>query len=190
MSEKPLGAGKSSFDLIDAEALFAELPLAPDTSFLDIACGAGAYSLAVAERIGSAGKIYAFDLWAEGIEILKKEVAARNLGQIQAAVADLGKAIPLGNGSVDVCLVATVLHDFIALGSEQGALSEIRRVVKPGGILAVVEFKVMDGPPGPPKAVRITPEAARGVVAEHGFSFLKNKELGPYNYLSLFGRQP
>jgi ubiquinone/menaquinone biosynthesis C-methylase UbiE len=49
--------------------------------------------------------------------------------------------------SADVCLIATALHDFVEDRIDQGVLTEIARVVKPSGILAVMEFKKIDGPP-------------------------------------------
>jgi len=188
MSDKPIGAGKSSFELIDFQALLAELPVTAETCLLDLACGAGAYSLALAEHLGKDAEIFAYDLWAEGIETLNREIETRQIKKIQAGIADVTQAIPLEDGCVDVCLMATVLHDFVATRSEPGVLGELARVVRPGGTLAVVEFKVLDGPPGPPREVRITPETVRELVCGHGFRFVASKELGPYNYLSLFER--
>jgi predicted nucleic acid-binding protein len=45
MTEKPIAAGKSSFDLVDTKRLFSILRLKEDTTFLDVACGSGAYSM-------------------------------------------------------------------------------------------------------------------------------------------------
>jgi len=186
MGERPIAAGKSSFSLIDTKILFAELALEEDAVFLDLACGTGAYSIAATGHLGSTGKIFAFDLWPEGIAALNDEVSAKKIQQIHTGVVDVTKTIPLESGSVDTCLMATVLHDFISIGSEQGAIREVARVLKPGGTLAVIEFKVMDGPPGPPKEIRIAPEAVRELLASHGFRYHKTTELGPFNYLSLF----
>ena len=69
--KKPTGAGKSSFDLIDSDKLFHELDLQKGISFLDVASGRGAYSLAVSDIIGPQGNVFAVDLWSEGIEMLK-----------------------------------------------------------------------------------------------------------------------
>jgi ubiquinone/menaquinone biosynthesis C-methylase UbiE len=189
MQDKPIAAGKSSFSLIDTDALFAELALGKDTVFLDLACGTGLYSLAAAERIGVTGKIFAFDLWPEGIDALNEEIETRQIKRIQTGIVDVTKAIPLEARSVDVCLLATVLHDFMSIHSEKKTLLEIKRVLKPDGTLAVIEFKMMDGPPGPPIQIRIAPETVSDLLASYGFCFIKTLEIGPFNYLSLFQLQ-
>jgi cyclopropane fatty-acyl-phospholipid synthase-like methyltransferase len=62
----PHGAGKSSYDLIDPEKLFAALELDPGLTVLDLGCGAGRYALPLAQRLGISGQVYAVDLWEEG----------------------------------------------------------------------------------------------------------------------------
>ena len=62
---------KAVLILIDSEKFFQELDLQKGISFLDVASGRGAYSLAVSDIIGPQGSVFAVDLWAEGIEMLK-----------------------------------------------------------------------------------------------------------------------
>jgi len=53
----PIGAGKSSFELIDSVVFFRELDLKPGMTVLDLACGKGAYSLAASEKVGPKGTV-------------------------------------------------------------------------------------------------------------------------------------
>lgn len=165
----PIAAGKSSFDLVDPQAVFGELRLKADSVLLDLACGSGRYALAAAEFIEPAGAIHAFDLWEEGIALLRESARARGLSQIRAEVADVSGRLPLPDGNIDVALMATVLHDLVEEGVETGALREAARVLRPGGRLAVLEFEKVESHPGPPAAVRLSPGEVEALVAPFGF---------------------
>jgi ubiquinone/menaquinone biosynthesis C-methylase UbiE len=183
---KPPGAGKSSFELIEPERLLGELPLKNGITFLDLGSGSGNYTLAVAEVIGKHGVVVALDLWQPGLEALEERAAAAGQHNIRALLADISKLVPLGEGSVDVCLMATVLHDLAEFAMADGALQEAHRVLKPGGVLAVVEFDKVEGPPGPPMRIRLTPEEVENLVAPYGFQKTRMARVGPYNYMILF----
>jgi len=183
--KKPPGAGRSSFDLIDPATLGAELNLPSGITFLDLGCGAGNYALAAADLIGPAGVVYAVDLWEEGVAALKDRAAREGQTNIQARVAPAGQ-VPLESLSVDVGFMATVLHDLVEAGTAADALAELARVIKPGGRLAIVEFEKIDGPPGPPRHIRLDPGEVEALVAPYGFRRQKDVKLGPYNYLITF----
>ena len=125
MDDKPIGAGKSSFDLLDIDRLFAALALKETTAFLDLACGSGAHTLEARRRIGSDGRIWAFDLWQEGIEILSKRIDDQNLENTVARCVDISQQIPLDDRAVDVCLMSTVLHDLIQDRTDHSTLLEV-----------------------------------------------------------------
>jgi ubiquinone/menaquinone biosynthesis C-methylase UbiE len=184
-SPKLPGVGKSSYDLIDPGTLWAELNLPQGITFLDLGCGRGNYSLAVANLIGPAGVVYAVDLWDEGIASLKELAAREGRVNLQPLVAPAGR-VPLESRSVDVGFMATVLHDLVEAGTEASALAELARVLKPGGLLAIVEFDKVDGPPGPPWHIRLNPEEVEALVAPYGFARQRTVKLGPYNYLITF----
>lgn len=182
----PAGAGKSSFALIDAETLFELLQLGKGGSFLDIACGNGAYTLAAAERVEPGGRLYAIDLWEEGIASLRAAAAARGLENLQSFVGDATHKLPLDVGSIDMCFMASVLHDFVEIRGAEAVLRECARVIHAHGTLAVVEFKKIDGPPGPPRHIRLAPEEVESLVTPYGFKKERESEVGPYHYVMLF----
>ena len=183
---KPTGAGKSSFGLIDSAKFFRELDLKKRAIFLDVACGRGAYSLAASDIIGKDGQVYAVDLWEEGILSLRKETVSKGIQNIATFVSDAAQNIPVENDCVDVCLMATVLHDFVGDKVDRQVMKEIVRVMKSKAMLAIVEFKKKDGPPGPPKPIRLSPEEVVKIVSAFGFQQNRYTEVGPDNYLQIF----
>lgn len=188
MGKRPIAAGKSSYDLIDTTEFFKTIDLKAGMSVLDVACGVGNYSFDMARTIGETGIIYAVDLWEEGVTALKLRAASHGLANISAMVCDVSQKIPVDDQGVDFCLMATVLHDLIADITDRRALNEVKRILKPNGTLAVVEFKKMKGPPGPPEKVRLSPEDLDGILTPLGFKCKDTIDLGPSTYLSLYIR--
>jgi ubiquinone/menaquinone biosynthesis C-methylase UbiE len=184
--KKPLGAGRSSFSLVDQDKLFGELQLEDGISFLDLGCGRGEYAIIASEIVGNEGIVYGIDLWEEGVDLLKEEASARGSKNIKTMVADAGEKIPLEDMSIDVCFMATVFHDLVLANTSENALKEISRVLREQGVLAILEFKKVDGPPGPPLSSRLAPEEVEKRVIPYGFKRVGLKEIGPYNYLLSF----
>jgi ubiquinone/menaquinone biosynthesis C-methylase UbiE len=184
--EKPAGAGRSSFSLIDPKKIFEALRLKSDCVFLDMACGAGQYAVAASEIIGDNGFVYAVDLWEEGVNILMEQVSVKGIKNIQAMVGDVTKPIPIDRDCVDVCLMATALHELALSQTADAALSEAARVLGSDGTLAIIEFDKIDRPPGPPIHIRLTPDDVERIVAPHGFNKEQVTAVGPHNYLMTF----
>ena len=183
---KPTGAGKSSFGLIDTTKFFQELDLKKGITFLDVACGWGAYSLAAADIVGKDGQVYAVDLFEEGITSLRKEADAKGIQNLATFVSNVAQKIPVDNDCVNVCLMATVLHDFVGDKVERQVMKEIVRVMKPNGVLAIVEYHKKEGPPGPPKRVRLSPEEVVKILSVYGYKQNRYTEIGPDNYLQIY----
>jgi ubiquinone/menaquinone biosynthesis C-methylase UbiE len=187
---KPPGAGKSSFDLVNPQTVFEELGLTRSTVFLDLGCGPGDYLLAAAERIGPEGKLYGLDAWEEGVHRLKRKILGKGLSNVHVLLSDVTKSVPLPDNSVDVCLMGTVLHDFFRDGGEQGVLLETARVLKPGGIFGIVEFKKIEGPPGPPIHIRLSPEEVETMIKPFRFRKERMLETGQFTYMLIASNIP
>ena len=182
LGEKPHGAGRSSFEFVGLNHVLEALSLTPTTVFLDLGCGRGNYTIAVAESIGPQGKVYGIDVWQEGLAELKDRASARGFNNIQTIHANLNEHIPLESATIDVCFMATVLHDLLRDDSGEVVMHEIARVLKPGGKLAIIEFKKIENSPGPPIAVRLSAEEVEETLAPFGFWKKQVIDSGPYHY--------
>jgi ubiquinone/menaquinone biosynthesis C-methylase UbiE len=186
MDDKPIAAGKSSFDLVDREKVFPALHIQNGERFLDLACGYGHYALYASQLVGREGIVYAVDLWKEGIEFLSQKIRERDIRNIKVSVSDVSREIPVESGSIDICFIATVLHDLIQDETDTGTMKEVQRVLTAGGRLAIIEFRKMQGPPGPPVEIRLSPEELNQYISRYGFRNITTTGAGEYTYLSLF----
>jgi SAM-dependent methyltransferase len=106
-------------------ALAAELAIAPGAPVLDLAAGTGKLTR---------------PLVAAGFDVVAVEPQAEMRTRLTASIGaervrdGVAEAIPLANGSVDAVTVADGFHWF----EQARALTEIRRVLAPGGGLAVL----------------------------------------------------
>lgn len=186
MTHLPTAAGSSSFDLINSELFFNALPISDKMTIVDAACGNGTYLFFLAKNLKSYHKLIGLDLWKEGIQQLNSNSQKLNLSKVTGIYCDLGKTFPLSERVADICLMATVIHDFKSDGIEKNTIKEAFRILKPGGILAAIEFKKISSKPGPRIDIRLSPEELQNLVEPFGLKQVKSIEIGISNYLSLF----
>lgn len=108
-------------------------------SILDIATGTGDLAIELAKT--NASRIVGLDISMGMLDIGKKKVRQKALAERIDMVVGDSEALPFGDGSFDAITVAFGVRNFENL--EKG-LSEILRVLKPGGILVVLETSVPD----------------------------------------------
>jgi ubiquinone/menaquinone biosynthesis C-methylase UbiE len=183
----PSASGAHLEGLLDPQVVLKEIGVTPGAALLDAGCGEGRFSVPAASMVGEKGKVYAVDTSEERTASLRRAARDQGLAQIETFVADATERIPLPADSVDVCLMANVFHDLVVNGAVRGDLTEIRRVLKPGGVLAIVDFKKnVQRPPGPPLERRLSADEVDRVVKQYGLRRKRDTEVGPYHYLVLF----
>ncbi|MDW5549737.1 class I SAM-dependent methyltransferase [Methanosarcina sp.] len=106
---------------------------------LEVGCGSGAFTIFAARVCGIKGEVYALDIQPRMLMQLKKKLSRpenRDIKNIKLVEGDAYK-LPFNDNSFDVVYTVTVLQE---LPDQNRALKEMKRVLKPGGILAVSEF--------------------------------------------------
>jgi ubiquinone/menaquinone biosynthesis C-methylase UbiE len=105
-------------------------------SLLDVGCGVGHWGLTLAPFLANDCIVHGIDPEVQWIDIAKeksRQISSKQQFQYQVASAE---KLPFDDNSFDIVTCQTVL---IHLKDVSIALSEMIRVLKPGGLLAVAE---------------------------------------------------
>jgi ubiquinone/menaquinone biosynthesis C-methylase UbiE len=104
---------------------------------LDVACGTGTLALAAKRRVGASGSVHGIDASPEMVERARTKAARSGLpATFEIATA---QSLPFPDATFDVVLCTLALHH-VPEDARADAIAEMRRVVKPGGRVLVVEF--------------------------------------------------
>jgi ubiquinone/menaquinone biosynthesis C-methylase UbiE len=98
----------------------------------DLGCGPGYYTLALAERVGPKGKVYAVDSDEKAIRALEKKAVKHGYCNLEARVSSASDLSFIEGGSVDFILANGLLCS-MAPQQHELAVSEMKRVLKQGG---------------------------------------------------------
>ena len=150
----------------------------------DFGAGSGHYSRAAAATVGSTGKVYAIDIQEDVLTFLRLNVPERHQHIIETVWGDIEKpgGTSLREGVLDVALITNVLFQ---IENRFSFLKELRRVIKPGGRLLVVDWAGSYG--FGPSPERIVPEhVAEDLFIGAGWHKQKAFRAGPHHYGLLF----
>ncbi|GAB6056015.1 methyltransferase domain-containing protein [Methanobacterium movens] len=177
--------GKSTRDILDPGQVLLNVGIKPGDIFVDAGCGDGFISLEASKMVGEKGMVYAVDIHDKSLESLEKEIQNKKSGNISLLLADITRKLPLEDDSVDIYFMANVFHGLVSNNEVTNTMKESLRILKPGGILAIVDFKKVKNTPGPPLEVRLEPEEIVETLLSCQLQEPKIIDTGPYHYLVL-----
>jgi SAM-dependent methyltransferase len=122
------------------DAVLARLLLRAGEHVLDVGCGTGATTLALAEAVGPTGRVTGVDLSPSLLEVAERRVAERGLDNVTLVVGDAGSH-PFAPGQFDVVFsrLGTMFFDEPTAG-----FVNLRRALRPGGRLGFVSWRALD----------------------------------------------
>lgn len=164
------------------EHLVRELFLQPGDRVADIGCGTGVYTIALANEVGISGQVYAVDVHRDALHTLAGTLDKRGIVNVEMLWADAEKEIPIDAYSLDAVVISNVLFQFDKIDK---ALTTITRLIKPEGMLLVVDWTDSHGGLGPHGSHVVQEEQAINLVQKHGFRIQKRLPAGDYHYAFL-----
>lgn len=174
--------GKSSEPLLDKAVILRHLRIVAGQIVLDAGCGNGYMAKEFSRLVDPAGKVYALDPDEVAIEALREETQGTN---ILATVGDITGATSLPSCSLDLAYLSMVFHGFSST-QINGFEMEAKRLLKPGGRLAIVEIAKRDTPFGPPLAVRRSPDELKQMLR---LTPQATVDVGEHCYMQLFEKE-
>ena len=164
--------GRSTESFLDARDVLSRLNLKGNEVFADIGCGDGHVAMEAYDMLDDEATIYAVDIFEPSIEDMEKEVEEKGIKNIIPVQSDVSDHIAIEDDTVDICLLINVFHHFVAMEKTDGAICELKRIIKPEGKIAVMDYKKEDTGYGPPVRVKSTPEEMEEMFTKHGLKMV------------------
>lgn len=161
------------------QEMLEQLKVEPNMTVCDMGCGDGYYTVELARRVGPEGKVLAVDIQPEMLQELSRRCERLDIKNVDM-VLGLPHDPKLPDGKVDLILMVDVYHEF---SNPVEMLEAMRRSLKPGGRIALVEFR------GEDPTVPIKPEhkmTKKQILKEYkanGFKLVSQYDKLPWQHL-------
>jgi len=127
----------------------------------DIGAGTGFFSLPFARALAPNGHLYAVDFQAEMLALLTAKLQSESL-PIETVLGS-AEQTTLPAASCDLAFYANLWHE---LDEPAAVLAEAARLLRPGGRLAILDWRAdLAGPPGPPIHHRVAQAQVEAALA-------------------------
>ena len=172
--------GFSSAFFLDSNEIIDELNLKGSEIIMDAGCGDGHIAIKLLDEYIDSGTVYAVDVYGASIEDMEKYKLENNVDNLINIEADITAGIDeIDDGTLDVILMVNVFHGFTASRKVDEAITELSRLIKNDGRIAIMDYKKWDVPKGPPTQFRSSPDELEEAFSRHGLKMTYlNEEIG------------
>ncbi len=186
---RPMGvAGAPWLDREEREAeeaparALAILQVAPGSTVADIGAGSGYFTERLARLVGASGRVYANDIQPGMLDLLRRRLKREHLTNVTLVLGE--PADPkLPAAAIDMALMVDVYHE---LSDPQTMLANIRRALKPGGRLVLIEYKGEDQSIPILPSHKMTVAQAKLEVEHEGFALTTVNSSLPRQHVLVF----
>jgi ubiquinone/menaquinone biosynthesis C-methylase UbiE len=164
------------------DQVVALLDLQPGMTVADIGSSSGYFTRRFSPAVSPKGKVLAVDLDLESLAWLADKAKELGLANIDTVHADPDNP-HLPDGKVDLIFFCNVLHH---VENRAEYLGHLKKALKPGGRLAVIEFFKRDLPVGPKDpGHKLSWNETYQILREAGFKVVREPQLLPYQYFMI-----
>ena len=162
-----------------------QLALRDGMKVADLGAGSGHYAAAAAAIVEPSGKVYAVEIQQDLHKYLKEQTHPDHRHVLLPVWGDIERVggTRLRDQSIDAAILANVLFQ---VENRFGVLNEVRRIIKPGGNLLVVDWAGPYGGMGPAPERVVGEHEAEALFINGGFHKERGLRAGPHHYGIIF----
>ena len=158
------------------------LGLKPGEVIADIGAGSGYFTFRLAYHVGDKGKVYAVDVSPDMILHINRRIREQKVNNVVSLLADPDDPL-LPDRSVNRFFFSESWHH---IENQAKYLSLMKRMLKPGGEVVMIDFHKKELPVGPPLQMRIAREDLIKQMETSGYRLTKEHSFLPYQYFLVF----
>lgn len=147
----------------------------------DFGAGVGAYTMLAADIVGSRGAVYAVEIQQDLLLNIKNSAIEKKYENIDTLWGDIDEVggVNLKDELLDAVILSNTLFQ---LDKKENAVAEIKRVLKRGGKVLVVDWSESFAGLGPHPTTVVSKERAKALFEEGGFVLEDDFEAGGHHY--------
>jgi predicted methyltransferase len=158
------------------------LRLKPGEVIADIGAGSGYFTFRFSHFVGEKGKVYAVDVSPDMILHINRRIRELKVTNVISILSDPDDPL-LADRSVNRFFFSDSWHH---IENQTKYLSLVKRMLKPGGEVVMVDFHKKETPVGPPLEMRIARDDLIKQMEKNGFRLAKEHIFLPYQYFLVF----
>ncbi len=152
----------------------------------DIGAGSGYFAFRFAHHVGDKGRVYAVDINPDMILYMNRRIRDLKVKNVLTVLADPDDPL-LEDSSVDCIFICDTWHH---IGKQVQYLQKLKRMLKHGGRIVMIDFQKRELPVGPPVSMKIAKEDLVTQMQSAGFVVAKEFTFLPYQYFLIFAVKP
>ena len=149
---------------------------------VDLGAGVGYFTWRLAKRVGPEGRVIATDIQPEMLEMLVANMEERGIENVEPVLCTQSDP-RLPAGEADLVLLVDVYHE-LAYPAE--TMAQVRRSLKPGGRVAVVEYRKEDPSIPIHPLHKMTVNEVRAEIEPVGFVLVEVLDFLPSQHIAVF----
>ena len=166
----------------EPDRMLAALEIKPGSVVADVGTGVGYHAWRLSKIVGPTGKVIAEDIQPEMVRMLRQNIEKEKLRNVEIVLGTPTDP-KLPENAVDLVLMVDVYHEF---SDAIPMMTGIRKALKPGGRLVLVEFRKED-PNVPIQPLhKMSVQEVQSEIEPLGFKFQKRLDFLPWQHIIFF----